>query len=383
MNIVISTQNYELWLSQQLAKNGLSLDTKALDSKHDEMASAPFPFLRSTFYHWWYRWQTGPKNEWRNAPSVLSVGDLHVENFGTWRDTEGRLIWGINDFDEAFQLPYTNDLVRLATSILLAMRAEDCLHLPFGQVCQQLLAGYYATLKSGKAAASPLVLSDSHQWLLEIANKELNNPDKFWKKLDKQPSVELRDGATEVESEGVPIDCHEAIESRLPTNFQLHHWKRRKAGLGSLGRPRFVALGTWNGGRLAREAKAAIPSAVFWERQAQNTESFVSDILQGAVRCPDPFFAVHGKWLVRRLSPDCDKLELGLIPKKREAEFLYAMGRETANIHLGSSAAIPDVTAHLNALPANWLEIAAHESTRQVTGDWEVWREHHPAPQRN
>jgi len=32
---------------------------------------------------------------------VLAVGDLHVENFGTWRDAEGRLIWGVNDFDES------------------------------------------------------------------------------------------------------------------------------------------------------------------------------------------------------------------------------------------------------------------------------------------
>jgi uncharacterized protein (DUF2252 family) len=59
------------------------------------------------------------------APEALAVGDLHVENFGTWRDIEGRLIWGINDFDEAWRLPYTHDLVRLATSALLAEMACD------------------------------------------------------------------------------------------------------------------------------------------------------------------------------------------------------------------------------------------------------------------
>src|SRR5260370_32652719 len=48
---------------------------------------------------------------------VLAVGDLHVENFGTWRDAEGRLTWGVNDFDEAYPLPYTIDLARLATSV--------------------------------------------------------------------------------------------------------------------------------------------------------------------------------------------------------------------------------------------------------------------------
>ena len=35
------------------------------------------------------------------ARKVLAVGDLHIENFGTWRDLEGRLIWGVNDLGQA------------------------------------------------------------------------------------------------------------------------------------------------------------------------------------------------------------------------------------------------------------------------------------------
>ena len=58
----------------------------------------------------------------REAPRVLSVGDAHVNSYGTWRDAEGRLCWGIDDFDEAWPLPYTNDLVRLATSVKLARK---------------------------------------------------------------------------------------------------------------------------------------------------------------------------------------------------------------------------------------------------------------------
>ena len=53
-----------------------------------------------------------------------AVGDLHIENFGTWEMlTDGCV--GVNDFlDEADELPYTNDLIRLATSTRLA-RAEQ------------------------------------------------------------------------------------------------------------------------------------------------------------------------------------------------------------------------------------------------------------------
>jgi uncharacterized protein (DUF2252 family) len=114
MNIAKATAKYEAWLSRRI-----HLITPDLDFKHAQMRSAPFPFLRATFYRWAQVWPEVCEEAAR-APVVLAVGDLHIENFGTWRDIEGRLIWGINDFDEAWRLPYTNDLIRLATSALLA-----------------------------------------------------------------------------------------------------------------------------------------------------------------------------------------------------------------------------------------------------------------------
>ncbi len=53
---------------------------------------------------------------------MRAVGDLHVENFSTGRDTEGRLVWGVNDFDEVTRMPYAVDLTRLVTSAILAKR---------------------------------------------------------------------------------------------------------------------------------------------------------------------------------------------------------------------------------------------------------------------
>ena len=79
------------------------------------MKESVFAFLRATYYRWIQVWpEVCPQLV--SAATVLAIGDLHVENFGTWRDIEGRLVWGINDFDEAYPLPYTNDLVRLASS---------------------------------------------------------------------------------------------------------------------------------------------------------------------------------------------------------------------------------------------------------------------------
>src|SRR5438445_5345090 len=104
------------------------------------MAGGVFPFLRATFYRWMQRWpEVCP--ELAKAPAVLAVGDLHVENFGTWRDIEGRLIWGVNDFDEAYPMAYTNDLVRLAVSAHLAARTAH-LAVKTEDACDVILDGY-------------------------------------------------------------------------------------------------------------------------------------------------------------------------------------------------------------------------------------------------
>ena len=115
MNIVKATHRFEEWLGRHtpLVKPDLRL-------KHKQMADAVFPFFRATFYRWMQVWPEVCA-DLAKAPQVLAVGDLHVENFGTWRDIEGRLVWGINDFDEAAVLPYTIDLVRLAASAMVAI----------------------------------------------------------------------------------------------------------------------------------------------------------------------------------------------------------------------------------------------------------------------
>jgi uncharacterized protein (DUF2252 family) len=114
MDVRTATTAYEAWLGKQIPL--LPADLKL---KHQRMIEGVFPFLRATFYRWAQLW---PDNcpELANAPVTLAVGDLHIENFGTWRDSEGRLIWGVNDFDEACELPYAVDLLRLAVSALLA-----------------------------------------------------------------------------------------------------------------------------------------------------------------------------------------------------------------------------------------------------------------------
>jgi hypothetical protein len=174
MDIFQATSSYERWAADQIpiVKRDLLL-------KHERLAEDPFVFLRGTFYRWLQVWP-GVGVHVVNAPVVVAVGDLHVENFGTWRDIEGRLVWGVNDVDEASRLPYTIDLVRLATSATLATR-HSRFSTPARDLCGAILEGYTDALARG---GRPLVLAERTRWLRRLAVGELRDPVLFWSKFD-------------------------------------------------------------------------------------------------------------------------------------------------------------------------------------------------------
>src|SRR3954470_12220289 len=97
MDIWESTTAYEKWLRTQLPGEVIEDD---LSEKREKMRADPFSFLRATY---WRFAETVAMlcPEFAEAPQVLAIGDIHVENFGTWPDARGRLVWGVNDFDEA------------------------------------------------------------------------------------------------------------------------------------------------------------------------------------------------------------------------------------------------------------------------------------------
>src|SRR4051812_47741806 len=104
MDISSSTDKYESWLAAELGSEILKKDLK---KKRKEMVAGPFPFLRATYWRWAEMMPSlCQKLDLGTAPHALAVGDIHLENFGTWRDEDGRLVWGVNDYDEAAEMPY-------------------------------------------------------------------------------------------------------------------------------------------------------------------------------------------------------------------------------------------------------------------------------------
>jgi uncharacterized protein (DUF2252 family) len=251
MNIHQSTTSYEQWMRQ--CTNVVESD---LRSKHEQMREDCLLFLRGTFYRWA---QLFPEvcPGLAHAPKVLAGGDVHVGSFGTWRDEEGRLCWGIDDFDEAYPLPYTNDLVRLATSVKIAIDAEE-LGVRLKDGCDAILEGYRETLRHG---GCPIVLAEREKNLEKLGIAAIKPADDFWQRLNDRPGV----------GRGVPKDAKQAMEKTLPDARLKYKVVRRRAGLGSLGQQRFVAIVNWKGGFICREAKAMLPSACVWLKGQPDT----------------------------------------------------------------------------------------------------------------
>lgn len=100
----------------------LAADPTAFRVKFRKMAASPFAFYRGTACLYY-----ADLSSTRNADPYLDErtsrvwvhGDLHAENFGTYMDSNGRLVFNVNDFDEAFVAPFTWDLKRFAASVAL------------------------------------------------------------------------------------------------------------------------------------------------------------------------------------------------------------------------------------------------------------------------
>ena len=388
MDIIKSAAKYEAWLRKQLDGD---IDEVELAEKHDRMAKDAFQFLRATYWRWA---ETIHKAcpALKRGPQVLAVGDIHIENFGTWRDAEGRLVWGVNDFDEAARMPYVLDIVRLACSAVLAGASG----ITRQGICDAILAGYQQGIKGPR----PIVLDREHKQLRKVAVVSESERKDFWKKFDparieaerKKREKEGDDTRPKVRPAHAMRDRYrKALEAGRPDRHAVFDFYERTAGTGSLGRRRYFGVGAWRGDLVVREAKAIVPSG--WALAHGGSRRLrCAEIATGRHRSPDPYYALFGRVLLRRLSPNDFKIETKpkggkqtekdkkeethkLVDRKAllDAAVLEAMGHELASIHRGTPRRRKAILADLEGRDAGWLQAAAKSAQKQVEADFKAW----------
>jgi len=347
MAFVRRNADYEAWLRTQC-----DVVEADLEKKHKRMAESPFGFLRATYFRFAKKIEK-LLPDLADAPNVLAVGDSHVENFGTWRDAEGRLIWGVNDFDEAAVMPYPFDLVRLCASAGLSPDIGD-----HAAAADAILAGY----ERGLAEPAPMVLDADASWLRPFVTPSEKSRADFAKEIVTDPACDP------------PGDVKAGFADSFPEGAVIEGYAPRAKGGGSLGRPRYIAVAVWRGGRIVREAKALLPSAWDFVHKKDGWPPRFREMVDGPFRAPDPFLDIRGRFLFRRIAPDSRKLDFGgEIPKQLQGLFLEAMGHDIGSIHAASETR-EEIAAHVKALPAGWLKEASERAAVLVAKDFKAWQ---------
>lgn len=340
--------SFEKWLRTQCP-----VVDADLDYKHERMRKNPFVFLRATFFRWAKRIEKLCP-ELKDAPRVLSVGDTHTENFGTWRDFEGRLVWGVNDFDEATIIPYPFDLVRLAASVRLAPKRD----VSNRSAADAIINGY----RAGLTKPRPTLLDEQETWMRPYVACTDEDRRRFWKEVRDYPDAEP------------PPEVAGGLKKSLPEWASIVRFASRVKGGGSLGRPRYVAIAKWRGGWIVREAKALVPSAWDWAHGALHSQPRFLDLATGTFRSPDPFLTVKDGFVLRRIAADSRKVELGPdAGAQLRTDLLTAMGFDLGAIHAAQEATLVRIEGDLTARPADWLHAAAKTAARAVENDFAEW----------
>ncbi len=340
---------FEKWLREQC-----SVVEDDLDFKHKRMKKSAFIFLRATYFRW-AKLIMSTCPEFRGAPQVLAVGDTHVENFGTWRDAEGRLVWGINDFDEAATMPYPLDLVRLAASVRLSPK----LRVAYRVAADAILTGY----RDGLADPKPTLLTEREAWMQPYVSRTVGNAHRFWKHVTKACDATP------------PRQVKHNLAESSPPGAKIVRFARWTKGGGSLGRPRYLLIAEWQGGQVLREAKALVPSAWNWANGNTAAPTQFGVLANCKFRSPDPFLVVKDDFVLRRIAPDSHKVELGEnAGQELTVKLLQLMGFDLASIHMGTGNHRKLISKDLKRRPKGWLQDAARRAAQMVKQDFAEWK---------
>lgn len=249
-----------------------SLKTTIKYEKYCRLACAAFPFYRATNYLFWDDFSEDDRlSEFSSEKTNIWLsGDLHVDNFGSFNNDKDEVVFDINDFDESVIADYQYDVWRMAASIVLAMSNSHPTALNsekkenITDVIAQFSESYLDTLEqykgNNKEQETYFTEDNTNGKIKELITYAAG---RSRKKLLKKWTVkenEQRRFKTPEEREKLGIaspEEKEAITSQMVAygktlNGKIDYNKnyfevkdiapRLKAGLGSLGTPRYYIL---------------------------------------------------------------------------------------------------------------------------------------------
>ena len=261
-------------------------DPERLQLKYRAMRASPFAFLRGSCHLFYARL---PRDGvFKSAPKVWSCGDLHLENFGSYRGDNRLTYFDINDFDESALAPASWDLVRFLTSLHVGSATLSIGDSKALTLCRSFLDAYGAALAAGKAY---WVERDTSTGLVRTLLDDLRDRrrEAF---IDGRTVVEgrkrrlLTDGSKALPAS--PRQRDRVVEFMRgfakaqpnPEFYRVLDVARRIAGTGSLGVDRYAILVRGKGspdGNYLLDLKQTLPSSLLPRLKAVVQPTWASD----------------------------------------------------------------------------------------------------------
>jgi uncharacterized protein (DUF2252 family) len=235
-------------LIERLEKFNRGRDAELLVWKYQKMQENPFTFLRGSchlFYEDWHK-----DSSLNDLPKTWLCGDLHLENFGSYKGDNRLTYFDLNDFDEAALGSCSLDLARLLTSIFLSSYTQKIKSDEAKVLCNLFLQSYCDALVNGKARwlereIAEGLIKDLLDDLHKIERKDFL--DKRTVVEDKNRKIVFRENKTRLISLEEKERLKKIIEDFASTQenpefFEFIDAAWRIAGTGSLGLERYIIL---------------------------------------------------------------------------------------------------------------------------------------------
>ncbi|MCU0550266.1 MAG: DUF2252 domain-containing protein [Leptolyngbya sp. Prado105] len=228
-------------------------DPELLNLKYKAMAKDAFVFLRGTC-HLFYQ-DLPVEGFFQSAPPVWSCGDLHLQNFGSFKGDDRLVYFDVNDFDESLLAPCTWDIVRFLTSVVVGAHTLNIDDETAISLCRYFLNIYIKELSTGKDRTVHGEVSTGlvRELLLGLKTRKRKDfLDERTEVKSKVRSLKLIKGktkpATESERETVTQAIAQCAQKHSePEFYTVLDVMHRIAGTGSLGLDRYVILVEGNG----------------------------------------------------------------------------------------------------------------------------------------
>lgn len=323
-----------------------------LQLKYKLMSEDPFRFFRGTC-HLFYE-DLSQKINWKDDTKAWICGDLHLENFGSYKGDNRVVYFDVNDYDESILAPATWEVARMLTSIHVAAIVLGLSKEQASELARNYMDTYITSLQSGKALA---VEKETVKGLLKIflMNVAKRSDKDLVKKRAYINKKRLKlDGikALVLPNKRHVIKCaREWLEQHYGKgNVKIHDAARRVAGTGSLGLRRYVVLkeiaatGELRLIDIKEAAKSSLQPYVSTPQPAWESEAERVKTLQKRGQYVQPAWLhtmeMDGiSFVVKELQPTEDKMDLSLCQgkTKRLSGIICNMAQLNASENIRSS----------------------------------------------